>query len=58
MAGSSRPQHFFAAGCIFDDFEVLYVSPSPLLLNMIVFYPSKTGFATSGVEGSKFLCKF
>ena len=22
MAGSSQPQHFFAAGCVFDDFAI------------------------------------
>ena len=30
MAGSSQPQHFFAAGCIFADFAIT-----------VIFYPAK-----------------
>ena len=26
MAGSSQPQHFFAAGCIFADFAIALIS--------------------------------
>ena len=31
MAGSSQPQHFFAAGCLFADFAIA-----------VIFYPVKT----------------
>ena len=58
MAGSSEAQHIFAVRCVFGNFEVFYVGPSPLLSNMIVFYPLKTGFVTSEFEGSEFLRKY
>ena len=35
MAGSSQPQHFFAAGYVFANFGALCIDPSPLPREMI-----------------------
>ena len=40
MAGSSQPQHFFAAGCVFDDLQSLTENDQA---NYYIYY---TGVAT------------
>ena len=39
---------FFAAGCLLDNFEALFIGPSSLLSDIFFFYPKNRGFPTLG----------
>ena len=54
MAGFYQPQHFFAARCVFTDFEVMITATIWLLVSKVSMVFSIWGFGTSGFLGAKF----
>ena len=54
MAGSSQPQHFFAAECIFTDFEAMITDTVSTRTSAGLMAISIWGFATSRFFGARF----
>ena len=55
MAGFYQPQHFFAAKCVFDDFEAMITATIWILLSKVSLLFFIWGLETSGFFGTVFL---
>ena len=54
MAGFYQPQHFFAAKCVFTDFEAMITATIWILLSKVSLLFFIWGFETSGFFGTVF----
>ena len=54
MAGFHQPQHFFAAKCVFADFEAMITATIWMLLSKVSLLFFIWGFETSGFFGTVF----